>query len=141
MIMVAVRITVGCYHHLKAISPKLLRQRNTQIMGLLGRDLSGPEGLDSVVADPSAQLAPILLCRHKLLRCKFGIAVDAGHIGQLLGFHFVHCVLQHIVDGVQHSGSLPVNGLFRIHHILYQGVHPSPDGPNRCYRHYAALLK
>ena len=56
MIMVMAGVTVGSYHHFKAVTPQLLRQLDANLMGNLRCDLIGLEGLIAVEADT----APIL---------------------------------------------------------------------------------
>ena len=67
VVMIAIRVAVGGNNHLKAVAPQLLCQRNAQVMSLRSRDLSGLEGLDSMIAGATAQLSPPFLSQHKLL--------------------------------------------------------------------------
>ncbi len=143
--VVVTGIQVRSHDHLKVLPPKLLRETDTDLVGLFRRDLSGSERLVAVKADPAAcqvlasAPAPVLLRLHELPGSDFFPAVQTSHVAALLRFEIVRCVLDHVIDHVERCllrGSF-LCGLFRIAGVVDDLIDTALDGPDRCYRHDA----
>ena len=103
-------VRMGSNDHLKS-GQTFLRKFFCYFQRQLRCNLSGLEGLDDVIALPSASLSNFFLCPHHLLICPARVTV------QERSQHLIFC-------------------FFTVQYIFYRNIQARVASENLCYRHY-----
>lgn len=96
MIVQTTGVQVCGNDNFKAVAPQLLCQLHADLVALIRRDFARLEALRGMKGHVAAGLSVPLLGHGHLLCRRFGNAIDAGYITEMVGLVRVFGIVQHL---------------------------------------------